>query len=119
MATFYAWGPIVTKRNEDMSWDTIEAGKKVTPGDLGYKDEKDRRWLQLVESGAVREAKYPDIPADWDGSVIDYLIAQAEEEGAEAFLLSRGTAGSTFAPPTEDVLLGGVEKPDTAKRPGT
>jgi hypothetical protein len=70
---YYAWSPIRGGTADKPV--NIARGAKVTKDGLGVDD---ANWNALVESGAVREKEFP-APADYDGSVIDYLRDRLQE----------------------------------------
>ena len=60
MPTYYAWSVFHAERNEwGQPTKTINCGETVSKSDL---DVSDADWDYLVETGAVREQPYPDIP---------------------------------------------------------
>jgi|SRR5580765_3729328 len=70
----YAWSKFKKEVNEwGQVTEWIMPGDKISQGDLGVSDEE---WESLVETGAVREDEYPDVPAD-------VPPAQAEKEEAQ------------------------------------
>jgi len=71
MATMYAWTDI---KHAD---GVVKAGESVTAKKLGVDDDE---WDQLCDSKAVRAAKYPDMPADFMGSPLEYVQKQINEQ---------------------------------------
>jgi len=60
--TYYAWSKFKAEVNE---WGVV--GKWIMPGDTITKSDlgvSDDEWKELIEAGAVREDKYPDIAED-------------------------------------------------------
>lgn len=76
MADMYAWSPIRGGTADKPV--NIERGAKVKQTDLGVSDAD---WKALIDSGAIRGKPCP-APADYDGSVIDYLRDKLEEAQA-------------------------------------
>lgn len=70
---YYAWSPI--KGGTADKPVNIARGDKVSQSDLGVGDAD---WKALIESGAIREKQFP-APADYEGSVIDYLRDRLNE----------------------------------------
>jgi hypothetical protein len=118
MATYYAWSPIATGRDEK-TWQMQykKPGESVSASSLNVSE---TQFQQLVDSGAVRTAKYPDIPEEWEGSVLDWLRAQADEADTEEESLMVMTGGTTFGPNPIDLLTegGSVEKPQAKRGQG-
>lgn len=61
----YAWTDIKTGDGK-----VVKAGEAVTASSLGVDDAE---WDQLCDAKVVRDAKYPDMPADWTGSPLEYV----------------------------------------------
>jgi hypothetical protein len=80
----YAWTDI--KHAEG----TLKAGDTATAKKLGIEDEE---FDQLVEARAIRSRKYPDMPADFTGSPVDFVIAEHRKQLEDV----------------EDVMLGELE----------
>jgi hypothetical protein len=60
MAGYYAWSNFPVERNEwGQPTKVIEVGDSISMSDLGVSKEE---WEALIESGAVSEEEYPDIP---------------------------------------------------------
>ena len=112
---WYAWSPIQhTEVEGDTSGavtptsDVVQPGSVVSADSLGVSDAD---WAALVEAGSVRSYPFPDMPAEFTGSPIDFLRQQmrrVEEEPealAETELVAVGmAAGSHFSPPLEETL---------------
>lgn len=59
---WYAWSKFETERNDaGIATKFIMPGEKITQDKLSVGDAE---WEYLVETGAVREQEYPDIPDD-------------------------------------------------------
>jgi hypothetical protein len=85
MAKMYAWSNFVTERNEaGQATKTIKPGDAVSQADLGVEDEE---WEYLVETGAVREEEYPDIPDDVSPAEYQKQVDNATIEVQEARLV--------------------------------
>lgn len=77
-----AWSKFNTEVNEyGQPTKTIMPGESVSQSDLGVSDEE---WEYLVETGAVREEEYPDIPADVSPAEYQKSVANAAVELSEA-----------------------------------
>lgn len=107
---FYAWSPILYGAEVEkgtgvkLSDKRVEFGDSVTQKNLGVSDAD---WDALVESKAVRDYAPPELPKNFDGSVVDHLrneIAKASEASVEAAAMSLG--GSYFGPTPEEALMG-------------
>lgn len=73
--THYAWSNFPVERNEfGQTTKTIKAGDEVSQSDLNVSDED---WEELLEVGAVREEKYPDVEPGQ--SPAEYMAAHPEE----------------------------------------
>jgi len=60
MAGFYAWSNFPVERNEwGQPTKVIKVGESISANDLGVSKEE---WEALIETGAVSEEEYPDIP---------------------------------------------------------
>lgn len=107
--TMYAWTPILYGVNKDDDGN-ITGRKQVNPGDsvtaskLGIDDEN---FNALVEAGSVRPYKMPEMPDGYTDSPVNYLrqLAARAEDDPMAYLAA-SSAGSNFAPPQEEVLMG-------------
>ena len=71
----YAWTDI--KHGDGV----IKQGDSVSQSDLGIDDDE---WKQLCDSKAVREAKFPDMPADYTGSPLEFLQEELRKQLAVA-----------------------------------
>lgn len=96
--TMYAWTKIRLEAVRDetdpaviLRYNTIEPGATVTPEDLGYTaDSAD--WRELLQGGAVRPMPFPEIPATFQGSPIEYARQKVKEmEAAVAMSLAGGS----------------------------
>lgn len=67
----YAWTDIKTADG------VVKAGESVTASSLGVDDDE---FEQLCDAKAVREAKYPDMPADFAGSPLEFVQKQINEQ---------------------------------------
>lgn len=76
MAKYYAWSNFVTDKDE---WGNVKArlnvGDEVTADKLGGGDEE---WQSLIDAGAVRTDKYPDLPSHI--SPAEAAIAEENED---------------------------------------
>lgn len=72
--TYYAWSLIRGGDNDNPI--VVQAGEEVTRNKLGL--DKDG-WTQLVESGAVRTLKFPDMPDSYQDSPRNFLLEQAKK----------------------------------------
>lgn len=91
MATYYAWSPIKGGTAEKPV--TVDRGDKVTKDALGVDDEN---WKALIEAGAVRDKEFP-APADYEGSVIDYLREKLQEAQAMSGAVEEEEVASQLA----------------------
>lgn len=79
---YYAWSPILYARDEKTGRDvSLKLGETVTKEKLGVSNED---WDALAEAGAIRENKPPNMPPEFQGSIVDYLRQQAREAALEA-----------------------------------
>jgi hypothetical protein len=103
MATYYAWSNFPIERNEaGVTTKVIAVGDKVTQNDLGVSDDE---WEQLVEVGAVRTDKYPDIPdhmapaeyekAQANQGIVEEMLMEVTEPEPEAVTPEAATASGT------------------------
>jgi len=77
---YYAWSPIVTKRNEQgMTTETIQPGDTVAQKAAGLSDAD---WEYLLETGVIREEEYPEN--------LDMGQAPAEKEREQVQAMYRG-----------------------------
>lgn len=103
--TYYAWSPIQygVERDKDgnfLKTKTLALGESVTAAKLGV----DEAGMQdLIDSGAVRPYKVPELPEGYTGSILDYLVEQ--QENAANLGIASSLGGSPFGPTTEDVML--------------
>ena len=59
--TYYAWSTFPTEFDDyGHVTESISVGEEVSQSDLGVSDEE---WEYLIETGAVSEDEYPDIPS--------------------------------------------------------
>lgn len=72
----YAWTDIKAGTAEKPI--TAKRGDEVSKSKLGVSDED---WEAMLESGAVREKKFP-APQDFEGSAVDYIRQQLQEATA-------------------------------------
>lgn len=90
-STYYAWSPIKGGTAEKPV--AIGRGDKVTKDALGVGDDD---WNALVESGAVRDKEFP-APADYEGSVIDWLREKLQEAQAMSGAVEEEEVASQLA----------------------
>lgn len=107
MATMYAWSDIrvgSAKHDQTVPGEVkvIKFGDTVSASAVGGDD----ALRAMVEGGSVRETKPPQMPAEFQGSALDFVLQKREEED-ENLLLTTG--GSIFAPSDAEVLLGEAE----------
>lgn len=107
MATYYAWSNFPIEKNEwGQTTKTIEVGEEVTAQKLGVSKEE---WDELVESGAVSEEEYPDIPASMSPAeyeqqqntqqaVVDELQARIDEQKEAAKAEAKAQAAPQAKP---------------------
>lgn len=98
----YAWSPILAGDN------SAAMGDKVSKSSLGVDD---ANFAAMVEAGSVRSYPVPDMPENFQGSVVDHLrneIQQASDMSTE--IASFNLGGSYFGPTAEEVML----DPDSA-----
>jgi hypothetical protein len=105
--TYYAWSPIKGGTAEKPV--TVDRGDKVSQSDLGVDD---ANWAALVESGAVRDKEFP-APADYEGSVIDYLRDKLAEAQAASGAVEEEEASSQLA------AVAAAAEPSVAPEPAT
>jgi hypothetical protein len=112
-ATYYAWSPILYDADNvtDASAGRpkrLEVGDSVTKAKLGGVSDDD--FKDLVESGAIRARKPPELPEGYNGSMVQFL----QEEARKAELLAGDTAlnlgGSYFGPNAEDLVMDSLEE---------
>jgi hypothetical protein len=99
----YAWSPIKYGTNTDKDGNVtgekvLAAGDSVDPKKLGVDQ---ANFDALVESGAVREYAYPDMPDAYQGSPVDFLREQAADVAAAV----EGSGGGYFGPTAEEALM--------------
>lgn len=109
---YYAWNTFVTEYNEyGVPTDKIEPGEPITQSDLDVSDEE---WESLIETGAVSEEEYPDIP-----STISPAEYQAEMDTHEAMKsvvdMHEAAMEEALAADDEDA----EPQPVTQTKPGT
>jgi hypothetical protein len=74
-AKMYAWTNIKTADG------VVKAGEAVTASSLGVDEDE---WNQLCDSKVVREAKFPDMPADYTGSPLQFIQEDLQKQLAAA-----------------------------------
>lgn len=76
MAKTYAWSnfPVEHDEKSGQVTKTIKAGEPISQSDLGVSDEE---WAYLLETGAVSEEEYPDVPP-----TVSPAEYQAQQESA-------------------------------------
>lgn len=115
--TTYAWSRIEIGMDVDKNTGVAEKaqykmpGEEVTPADLHCDGEDDPQWKEFLNSGAVREYPYPDLPANYQDSPISFIKNQlrAVEEaamsvsgyGINASLMQQAMTGP-IRPPSPD-----------------
>lgn len=70
-STMYAWTDIKHAKG------VLKAGETATANKLGVDEEE---WDQLVESRAVRPRKYPEMPRDFTGSPVEFVIQEHRKQ---------------------------------------
>lgn len=93
----YAWSPILAGDN------SAAMGDKVTKSGLGVDD---ANFDAMVEAGSIRSYPVPDLPENFQGSIVDHLrdeIRKATDMSTE--IASFNLGGSYFGPTAEEVLL--------------
>lgn len=84
----YAWTTIYNGGETEMVRDRkiihsrsiIRPGEAVTKSGLKLDDDQ---WDALVAGGSVRPYKFPDMPADFDGSVSDFVMQKLRDDDGE------------------------------------
>ena len=118
-ATYYAWSPIRggkrTGEGDDAKVEAVNvaAGETVTASKLGVSKEE---FQALVDSGAVRTQKYPDLPEGYQDSPVNFMRQQALEaagDNDEALIaLSMETLGEGGTPQASPARpIGGAGAP--------
>lgn len=80
--SMYAWSKFNTEVNEfGQPTKTIMPGESVSQSDLGVDDAE---WEYLVESGAVREDEYPEVPEGVSPAEYQKQVDNASVELTEA-----------------------------------
>jgi hypothetical protein len=100
---YYAWAPIQygvsTDKDGNVLGDKVlAAGDSVDPKKLGIDQ---ANFDALVESGAIRDYAYPDMPDEYQGSPVDFLREQAAHVAAAV----EGSGGGYFGPTPEEALM--------------
>lgn len=113
--TYYAWSPIQSAKAEEgkpSEFFSAQPGDTVTAAKLGL--DKDQ-FQALIDAGSVREQSYPDVPAGYQDSPVNFLRAKAleaagdSEEAALALGLDTLNSDTPQASPTRTV--GGAGSP--------
>lgn len=123
--TMYAWSPILYGAEVDPDTgvmgkaERIEMGETVSASDL---DIEDADFDALVESGAVRPYAPPELPENFQGSVVDHLKDEARKAMGEDADVAFSLGGSYFGPTPEEAAMNpesvGVEaKEEEAPKP--
>lgn len=111
--TYYAWSPIVAKRNEQgMTTEMIQPGDTVTQKAAGLGDAD---WEYLLETGAIREDEYPQdlamgqAPAEKEREQVQAMYrGELEPEEVEEIQIKLGTAD----PATLEATSGKQSEPE-------
>lgn len=110
-----AWSKFETERNEQgQPTKTIMPGDTVSQSDLGVSDEE---WEYLVETGAVREEEYPDVPDDVSPAEYQKQVTNAAVNMSEAqAAVDEATSLGVEPPPEGEDRQPNVDTP-VAKQP--
>lgn len=103
--TYYAWSEVRYGTDDKGRVQSLKYGDPVTAAKLGIDaDVADAEMASLVESGAIRTEKPPEMPDTWRGSPREWYLEQLRlvSEGPELAVMSN--AGSYFGPSPEELL---------------
>lgn len=92
---YYAWSQInyaadVDKDTGSRTVKSVKHGEEVTAQKLGLNKDQ---FQELVDSGAVRDRKFPDLPEGYTGTPREFFLKQAKETDE----YQQTTGGSIFA----------------------
>ena len=119
--TYYAWsniqyakpsGDVNAAGLQPMEAGSVKVGETVTADQVGASEED---FQAMVDSGAVRNAPYPEVPEGWPGSPIDYLREAVRLVGEQAMSLT-GTVNESLLRTTMSGPLPETED-DTGEAP--
>jgi hypothetical protein len=126
MPRYYAWSRILLEperdpndRNVVLKQRYVMPGEQVDAAKLGLTESQ---FQELVDSSAVREMRYPDIPKGYTGSPIDWFREQAKQaaqygEASIAMLTTLAPLDPAFDfDSVEDEELGEVD-PESVSKP--
>ena len=123
--TLYAWSPILLDAEVDEKTGVIgktkrvEMGESVTKAKLGVDD---ANFAAMVEAGVLRPYKVPEMPENFQGSVVDHLRDEARKASSDVGEAAFSLGGSYFGPSPEQALMDpssvGVEEADAEEVKG-
>lgn len=119
MPTTYAWSKIEVGQEIDTTTGISKKaeyklpGEVVTPEDLHCSGEDDPQWEEFLNSGAIREYPFPDLPKNYQDSPISFIKNQLRAVEAAAMEVS----GTGFSASLMSAAMTGPIEPASMKAP--
>lgn len=97
---WYSWSNIRYGADRDTTDpNIITAYHEVKPGEVVSAkklDLTDEQFKELIESGAVRSSPYPNVPATWTGSPVEWFREQARRAASGVYDNAALSDAATF-----------------------
>ena len=111
MPTYFAWTPILVGKKGETTGDktaieakTVKVGEQVSASSLGVSDDD---FEEMVNSGAVREYEYPDLPKGYPDSPINFMKDQIRK----IELAAASTTGAVHVGSMQRAMTGPITHP--------